>query len=149
MSNLLKKGFKNIQIVAKEDFYTEFEDVYQQSGANSKGEFLRILLENYLNPDFENAVKKIEAAKEFEINSRQENIERLTIAHNETVSDLETVKTELETTRTRLNTFLSGIRGLFEKAHGKILQLPKKGKIEVKTEEDLFSIMVTTFKFAE
>jgi len=44
-------GFKNIQIQSKKPLADLFEDTYQQSGANSKGEFLHILLNDYLNPD--------------------------------------------------------------------------------------------------
>lgn len=57
-----RAGFKNIQIQAKPDLYELFEDTFQQSGANSKAEFQRILLDNYLSPEESNtpALKKAE-----------------------------------------------------------------------------------------
>jgi hypothetical protein len=55
---MVKKDFKNIQVQARPELFTMFEDTFQQSGANSKGEFLGMLLENYLNPDYDNALKK-------------------------------------------------------------------------------------------
>ena len=45
-----RQGFKNIQIQAKQDFFDLFEDTFEQSGANSKAEFARILIDNYLEP---------------------------------------------------------------------------------------------------
>ncbi|HBL75114.1 MAG: hypothetical protein A2W90_15230 [Bacteroidetes bacterium GWF2_42_66] len=44
-------GFKNIQIQAKSDLAALFEDTYEQSGTNSKAEFIGVLVDNYLNPD--------------------------------------------------------------------------------------------------
>lgn len=49
-----RQGFKNIQIQAKQDFYELFEDTFEQSGANSKAEFTKMLVENYLNPEESN-----------------------------------------------------------------------------------------------
>jgi hypothetical protein len=46
-----RAGFKNIQIQAKSELYDLFDDTMAQSGANSKAEFLRILVDNYLNPE--------------------------------------------------------------------------------------------------
>lgn len=57
---MIKKEFKNIQVQARPELFTLFEDTFQQSGANSKGEFLGILLESYLNPDHESVVKKVQ-----------------------------------------------------------------------------------------
>ncbi|MCX6221294.1 MAG: hypothetical protein NTZ69_09905 [Bacteroidia bacterium] len=57
---MIKKEFKNIQVQARPDLFTLFEDTFQQSGANSKGEFLGMLLENYLNPDHEGAIRKVQ-----------------------------------------------------------------------------------------
>ena len=50
-----RQGFKNIQIQAKQDFYELFEDTFEQSGANSKAEFTKMLVENYLNPEESNS----------------------------------------------------------------------------------------------
>ena len=50
-----RQGFKNIQIQAKQDFYELFEDTFEQSGANSKAEFTKMLIENYLNPEESNS----------------------------------------------------------------------------------------------
>ncbi len=49
-----RTGFKNIQIQAKPELFDLYEDTYSQSGTNSKGEFQRMLLENYLNPEDSN-----------------------------------------------------------------------------------------------
>lgn len=46
-----RPGFHNIQIQSKLDLYELFEDTFQQSGTNSKAEFLKILIDNYLEPD--------------------------------------------------------------------------------------------------
>lgn len=54
-----RAGFKNIQIQSKLDLFEQFEDAYEQSGANSKAEFLRIILDNFLNPeDVDNTSRK-------------------------------------------------------------------------------------------
>lgn len=58
---MIKKDFKNIQVQARPDLFALFQDTFEQSGSNSKGEFLGMLLESYLNPDHESAVKKIES----------------------------------------------------------------------------------------
>lgn len=57
---MMKKDFKNIQVQARPDLFDSFQDTFEQSGANSKGEFLGMLLECYLNPDHESVVKKLE-----------------------------------------------------------------------------------------
>ena len=59
---MARQGFKNIQIQSKEDLYNTFDDSFSQSGANSKAEFLRILLDNYLNDEESNTpeLRKIE-----------------------------------------------------------------------------------------
>ena len=49
----MKEGFANIQIVGRVVLRDDFEDIYIQSGANSKGEFLRMLLNNHLHPQKE------------------------------------------------------------------------------------------------
>ncbi len=58
---MIKKEFKNIQVQSRPELFALFEDTFQQSGANSKSEFLGMILENYLNPDHENAVRKIQS----------------------------------------------------------------------------------------
>ena len=57
-----RQGFKNIQIQAKQDFVDLFEDTFEQSGANSKAEFARTLIDTYLNPEDTQtpALRKIE-----------------------------------------------------------------------------------------
>ena len=50
---MARRNFKNIQIQSKQELAELFEDTYQQSGTNSKAEFLNILLDNYLNPEQE------------------------------------------------------------------------------------------------
>ena len=62
----MKKDFKNIQVQARPDLFELFQDTFDQSGSNSKGEFLGMLLECYLNPDHEIAVKKLELGFEKE-----------------------------------------------------------------------------------
>ncbi|MGQ8335654.1 hypothetical protein ACUNWD_03830 [Sunxiuqinia sp. A32] len=58
------EGWKNIQIRAKHELMELFDDSYQQSGSNSKSEFLNILLENYLNPDEAGSKRAAEIEKE-------------------------------------------------------------------------------------
>lgn len=50
-----RPGSKNIQIQCRQDFYELFEDTFQQSGANSKAEFARTLIDSYLNPEESNS----------------------------------------------------------------------------------------------
>jgi hypothetical protein len=58
---MIKKDFKNIQVQARPELFATFEDAFQQSGANSKGEFLGTILDSYLNPNHETAVKKVQS----------------------------------------------------------------------------------------
>lgn len=58
-----RPGFKNIQIQCKQDFYELFEGIFQESGANSRAEFARMLLDNYMEPEQANtpALKTLES----------------------------------------------------------------------------------------
>jgi hypothetical protein len=71
-----RPGFKNIQIQAKPNLYELFEDTFNQSGANSKAEFQRILLDNYLYQEESNS-SVLKKAEESLINSEEE-INKLT-----------------------------------------------------------------------
>ena len=78
MSNQTKRaGFKNIQIQSKIELAEQFEDAFQQSGANSKAEFLGILLDEWLNPDVTSSKKATEA-----INEKNELFEKLQSAND-------------------------------------------------------------------
>jgi len=66
-----RKNFKNIQIQGKIELAELFEDTYEQSGANSKAEFLNILLDTYLNPNSKNE----NPGKVKELLSEKENLE--------------------------------------------------------------------------
>ncbi|MFA6923109.1 MAG: hypothetical protein WC223_02545 [Bacteroidales bacterium] len=74
---MIRKNFKNIQIMAKVELWEHFNDIFMQSEANSKGEFLSMLLENYLNPDYETALKKITDEKNNEVSKLIAGFEQL------------------------------------------------------------------------
>lgn len=59
-----RPGFKNIQIQARHELSELFDDTFNQSGANNKPEFLRILVDNYLNPDTSISKKAEDIEKE-------------------------------------------------------------------------------------
>ena len=45
----MSKNLRNIQILCRPELQESFNDIFEQSGTNSKGEFLGMLLESYLN----------------------------------------------------------------------------------------------------
>lgn len=59
-----RPGFKNIQIQAKHELAELFDDTFSQSEASSKSEFLRILIDSYLNPEDSSSRKIDEVEKE-------------------------------------------------------------------------------------
>jgi len=74
-----RQGFKNIQIQSKQELYDLFEDTLAQSGANSKAEFLRTLIDSYLNPEESNSadLKKSEESlrkSEEDLRASEENL---------------------------------------------------------------------------
>jgi|GEM_PF-6455900 hypothetical protein len=76
---MTRKNFKNIQIQGKIELAELFEDTYEQSGANSKGEFLNILLDTYLNPNQKTEdtgnVKQLLSEKE-NLEAQKENLDK-------------------------------------------------------------------------
>lgn len=117
---MAKRNFKNIQIQANPQFAEHFDDQYLQSGTNSKGEFLSILLENYLNPDYEGVTNVLEREKK-ELNEQ-----------------LSQCKQDLEFYESKLN-------NLFEKVNGKELKIGKQ-TVKITDRKQLIHILVQIFK---
>lgn len=130
-----RSGFKNIQIQCKQDFYDLFEDTFQQSGANSKAEFAKTLIENYLNPEEFNTPelrKAIESATK-----ANENIDLLTKEINKLESRLALYETE------ELKEVLSNHKGeksVFKNSKG------QSTTIEINDLPDVFSAIFNSVK---
>jgi len=132
---MITKGFVNIQASVKEDFKAQFEDVFNSSGANSKGEFLRILLENYLSPDFESALKKVENEKNNEIEILENNcsdlnyqIQNLIKQKNDLLlkyNDLEKINNDL---KNNSNSNIETVTNNCNNLQSEIVQLRKENK---------------------
>lgn len=134
-----RNNFKNIQIQGKIELAELFEDTYQQSGANSKGEFLSTLLDEYLNPE-EIASKKVEEIEKEknELSGELQDISR----------EKEEVEAENTVLQERLkhyeNEFLTKV---FTKNKGKKLQFKstmtgKKMEIEINDPKDAFTAII-------
>ena len=85
-----RQGFKNIQIQAKQDFFDLFEDTFEQSGANSKAEFARILIDNYLEPvdNQTPALRKIEESLRIASEEKEMLLARLGLYETEGMKDI-------------------------------------------------------------
>ena len=85
-----RQGFKNIQIQAKQDFYELFEDTFEQSGANSKAEFTKMLIENYLNPEESNSkdLGKLEENLNLSNQEKEKLAVRLSLYETEGLKDI-------------------------------------------------------------
>lgn len=128
---MARPNFKTLSIAVSNEFMEHFNDMFQQSGSNSKGEFLRTLLENWLNPDYEGAVKKVEAVKNNEINEVKTELHSLC----EINEDLEQKVSFYEAT----------LKPLLDRVKGKKLKEGKKVFI-IDTPEQLQKLLVTKFK---
>ncbi len=99
-----RNNFKNIQIQGKNELAELFDDTYEQSGANSKGEFLSILLDEYLNPEEKTSKKVNEIEKEKDDLSEELNL--ISQEKADLSEELETIsleKTELEKEKNELS----------------------------------------------
>lgn len=130
-----RAGFKNIQIQAKPEMYELFEDTYAQSGANSKSEFQRILLDNYLNPEETNTPDLRKAKESLRISE-----ESLRIANeekNNLASRLALYETE-------------GMKAILSKHKGEKLVFTNSGgqkmTIEINDCPDIFSAIFNSVK---
>ena len=137
-----RPGSKNIQIQCKQDFYELFEDTFQQSGANSKAEFARTLIDNYLNPE-ENADKatkeKEKLAKEF------------SLFEAEALNDLKSIEKEKEELSNRLALYETDeMKAILKKHKGEKLVLNnyqgKRVSIEINDLPDVFFAIFNSVK---
>ncbi len=139
----MKTGFSNIQISAKVDFKKHFEEIYQESEANSKGEFLSILLDNYLNPDYEKAVKRVENEKNKELMNLQtcstEKTDKLEQELNEAKEKLNEVKSELNGYTSQLDRYL-------QISKGETFYLPKGKQVKVTDGKVLLEVILSSVK---
>lgn len=85
-----RHGFKNIQIQAKQDLFESFEDTFNQSGTNSKAEFLRMLLDNYLEPEVSNtaALRELEESLNFANEDKEKLSARLKLYETEGLKEI-------------------------------------------------------------
>jgi len=143
---MIKNGFSNIQIVAKNEMKIEFEDIFQQSGANSKGEFIRILLDNYLQP--ETLVNKSKAENQAKFDSLRQQIATMEQQNHETNQSLQTTQTELQQAKETESFYEKSLQPFYEKINGKELTVGNR-KIVVNSVKDIFTIMVQSFKIKE
>lgn len=116
-----RPGFKNIQIQSKLELFELFEDTYQQSGANSKAEFLGILLEDYLHPESvaSSKIGEIEA----ECNTLSESLK-------ESKTKIEELEAKINIKEERLSHYENDdLKKLLKKHYGKKLSFKNiKGK---------------------
>lgn len=130
-----RKGFFNIQIQSKQELFDLFEDTLAQSGANSKAEFLRSLIDSYLNPEESNTseLRKLEESlKTLEENLRAANEEK-----DKLVSRLELYETE------EMKAVLKKHKGeklVFKNSNG------EKMTIEINDLPDVFSAIFNSVK---
>lgn len=109
-----RTGFKNIQIQGKAELSDLFDETYEQSGANSKAEFLNILLDEYLNPQVENK----NTSKELVF--KNEELEKSNQAFEQ---ELAAVNEELSVANARLALYENDIlKQLLDKHQGKTLK---------------------------
>jgi len=130
-----RAGFRNIQIQAKPEMYELFEDTYLQSGANSKAEFQRILLDNYLNPEDSNTSelrKAEESLKTIEENLRIANEEKVKLMSRLGLYETEEMKTVLKKHK--------GEKLVFKNSNG------AKMTIEINDLPDVFSAIFNSVK---
>lgn len=61
----MNRNLRNVQILCRPELQQSFNDLFEQSGTNSKGEFLGMLLESYLNgtEERENLKKDIDSVR--------------------------------------------------------------------------------------
>lgn len=85
-----RHGFKNIQIQSKPELYETFEDLFTQSGANSKAEFLSWMIDKYLLPEESSSpsLKKIEESLINAIKEKDELIARLELYETEGMKEI-------------------------------------------------------------
>lgn len=138
-----RPGFKNIQIQAKQDLAELFEDTFNQSDANNKPEFLRMLVDNYLDPDAS-------------ISAIAENVEK---EKNELSGQLQTVSKEneeLENENTVLKERIKHYENdiltkAFTKNKGKKLKFRstsgKKIELEIKDLKDAYTAIIHSIDF--
>lgn len=137
-----RAGFKNIQIQAKTDLADTFEDVYEQSGTNSKAEFLGTLIDNYLNPDttISNKAATIEKQKN-ELSGQLQSIE----------TENSELSTENATLKERMKHYENDILNkLFLKHKGKKLKfrnpLGKSVSIEINDLKDVYTAVINSIE---
>ena len=130
-----RAGFRNIQIQAKSELFDLFEDTYPQSGANSKAEYLRILIDNYLNPEDSNTPDLRKAEENLKIS--EESLKIANEEKNNLASRLSLYETE-------------GLKSIFNKHKGETLTFTnsggKKMTIEINDLPDVFSAIFNTVK---
>lgn len=109
-----RTGFKNIQVQGKIELAELFEDTYEQSGANSKAEFLGILIDEYLNPKQQNKDNLTSLVAE------KEEIER---SVSELKADLDNLNQEKDELKGRLAIYENDLlKKLLKKHAGKTLK---------------------------
>jgi len=136
---MIKKDFKNIQVQARPELYDLFQDTFEQSGSNSKGEFLGVLLETYLNPDHESVVKKLQSSfdKEREnfVREKQNLIDQANQNQKETFSPA----------------IMDFYKPILDKVKGQTVKFPDRKTnelkvLEVNTVEDVINIILNSIE---
>ncbi len=136
---MVKKGFKTLSVMVKEDFAQHFEEVFLESGANSKGEFLSMLIESFINPDYETAINKA-------VNLKDAELSRLLSQKEAELNELKnSFEAEADEYRKRLHFYDSSLSSLYNATKGKTLDVGK-GKLTINSPEDIQNLMVKSFK---
>lgn len=126
-------NFKNVNVKVRIELAEVFQDAFEQSGANSKGEFFGNLLENYLNPDHDSKLK-----------DRKEMIENLEIANAALREQVQDYERSLQVFNDKLIPILENHIG--ENVEIKDSETGAKKTIEINSIDDVFQVIMNSVK---
>lgn len=90
-----------IQANVSKDFKDKFDDTYNESGCNSKGEFQRVLIDNYLNPETIEKSKQIDLDRINELELQIEQLSNESVAITELQEQVSLLTAENQQLKTR------------------------------------------------
>ncbi|MFB6319959.1 hypothetical protein [Saccharicrinis sp. FJH54] len=134
------KNQKNINVRAHIETAELFQDTFEQSGANSKGEFISMLLENYLNPDYESKVKAVKD----QVDKKGKENESLLLKLNEANTTATMLENEIAFFDEKLDPILQNHLG--ELVAIKDPETKEKVEIEINSIQDVFEVIMKSVK---
>lgn len=156
MTTKKRPGFRNIQIQGKIELADLFEDTFQQSGCNSKGEFLNVLLDDFLNPeeaiskkaeDVEKEKNQIEYTNNLLEEEKHQIENQLDTALSDNIEKDETIEMLQEKIDHYENDML---HSLLNKHKGKRLKFKstkgEKVEIQINSIEDVYTAIINSIK---